>query len=155
MLLHHALQPESEKGLAFLGSVYTNEASWKMMRQAGEDNHQAGRVIKVVLATMVATAVAVTVIVLWPVPERIVVPPPAPPLEEVRVIPLKKADRLPSEPEIAAPAPSSSVPVIVPPVPKPPVPDTQVVRHGRATSDICTAHGMHKVNYGRRWRCRK
>jgi uracil-DNA glycosylase len=36
MLLHHALQPESEKGLAFLGSVYTNEASWKMMRQRGK-----------------------------------------------------------------------------------------------------------------------
>lgn len=33
MLLHHALQPESEKGLAFLGSVYTNEASWKLMRK--------------------------------------------------------------------------------------------------------------------------
>jgi uracil-DNA glycosylase len=36
MLLHHALQPESEKGLAFLGSVYTNEASWKLMRQRGK-----------------------------------------------------------------------------------------------------------------------
>jgi DNA polymerase len=32
MLLHHSLQPESPKGLAFLGSVYTNEASWKLMR---------------------------------------------------------------------------------------------------------------------------
>jgi DNA polymerase len=32
MLLHHALQPESPKGLAFLGSIYTNEASWKLMR---------------------------------------------------------------------------------------------------------------------------
>lgn len=31
MLLHHALLPESEKGLGFLGSVYTNEASWKLM----------------------------------------------------------------------------------------------------------------------------
>lgn len=31
MLLHHALQPESLKGLGFLGSVYTNEASWKLM----------------------------------------------------------------------------------------------------------------------------
>lgn len=31
MLLHHALQPESEKGLAFLGSVYTNESSWKLL----------------------------------------------------------------------------------------------------------------------------
>lgn len=32
MLLHHSLQPESQKGLGFLGSVYTNEASWKIMR---------------------------------------------------------------------------------------------------------------------------
>lgn len=32
MLLHHALQPEAPKALAFLGSVYTNEASWKLMR---------------------------------------------------------------------------------------------------------------------------
>ena len=30
MLLHHALQPESPKGLAYLGSVYTNEAAWKL-----------------------------------------------------------------------------------------------------------------------------
>lgn len=30
MLLHHALQPESPKGLGFLGSVYTNESSWKL-----------------------------------------------------------------------------------------------------------------------------
>lgn len=36
MLLHHSLQPESEKGLAFLGSVYTNEASWKLMRSRGK-----------------------------------------------------------------------------------------------------------------------
>lgn len=32
MLLHHALQPESKKGLGYLGSIYTNEASWKLMR---------------------------------------------------------------------------------------------------------------------------
>ena len=36
MLLHHSLQPESEKGLGFLGSVYTNEASWKADRPRGE-----------------------------------------------------------------------------------------------------------------------
>lgn len=36
MLLHHALQPESLKGLAFLGSCYTNEASWKLMRARGK-----------------------------------------------------------------------------------------------------------------------
>lgn len=33
MLMHHALQPESQKGLGFLGSVYTNEASWKLMNR--------------------------------------------------------------------------------------------------------------------------
>lgn len=30
MLLHHALQPESPKGLAYLGSIYTDEAAWKL-----------------------------------------------------------------------------------------------------------------------------
>lgn len=35
MLLHHILQPESEKGLGFLGSVYTNEPAWKLMRARG------------------------------------------------------------------------------------------------------------------------
>lgn len=33
MLLHHALQPESLKGLGFLGSVYTDEGAWKHMRK--------------------------------------------------------------------------------------------------------------------------
>lgn len=33
MLLHHAMQPEMEKGLGFLASVYTDEASWKFMRK--------------------------------------------------------------------------------------------------------------------------
>lgn len=37
MLMHHALQPESQKGLGFLGSVYTNEASWKLMRTRGKE----------------------------------------------------------------------------------------------------------------------
>lgn len=32
MLLHHALYPELQKGLGFLGSVYTNESSWKLLR---------------------------------------------------------------------------------------------------------------------------
>lgn len=32
MLLHHAMQPEMEKGLGFLGSIYTEEPSWKFMR---------------------------------------------------------------------------------------------------------------------------
>jgi len=33
MLCHHALQPESLKGLGFLGSVYTNESSWKLLNR--------------------------------------------------------------------------------------------------------------------------
>lgn len=37
MLLSHAIQPESPKGLAFLGSCYTNEASWKLMRTKNMD----------------------------------------------------------------------------------------------------------------------
>jgi DNA polymerase len=32
MLLHHALYPELQKGLGFLGSVYTNESAWKLLR---------------------------------------------------------------------------------------------------------------------------
>lgn len=36
MLLHHSLQPESPKGLDFLGSVYTNEPAWKTHRPRGQ-----------------------------------------------------------------------------------------------------------------------
>jgi hypothetical protein len=36
MLLHHAMQPEMEKGLGFLASVYTDEASWKFMRKGAK-----------------------------------------------------------------------------------------------------------------------
>jgi uracil-DNA glycosylase len=38
MLLHHSLHPELQKGLGFLGSIYTQEASWKLMaRRKGSD----------------------------------------------------------------------------------------------------------------------
>lgn len=33
MLLHHALQPEMNKGLGFLGSLYSDERMWKNMRK--------------------------------------------------------------------------------------------------------------------------
>lgn len=33
MLLHHALQPEMEKGLGFMATLHTDEASWKFMRK--------------------------------------------------------------------------------------------------------------------------
>lgn len=36
MLLHHALQPESLKGLGFLGSLYTSHGPWKHMRAKHE-----------------------------------------------------------------------------------------------------------------------
>ena len=42
MLMHHALQPELEKGLGFLGSVYTNEPSWKFMRQDHTEHFKKG-----------------------------------------------------------------------------------------------------------------
>lgn len=32
MLYHHSLFPELQKGLGFLGSIYTNEVAWKLMR---------------------------------------------------------------------------------------------------------------------------
>lgn len=33
MLMHHAMQPELEKGLGFLATLYTDESSWKFMRK--------------------------------------------------------------------------------------------------------------------------
>lgn len=33
MLLSHALQPESLKGLAYLGSIYTDHGPWKSERK--------------------------------------------------------------------------------------------------------------------------
>jgi len=36
MVMHHALQPEMEKGLGFLGSIYTDEPSWKFMRKTND-----------------------------------------------------------------------------------------------------------------------
>lgn len=37
MLLAHALYPEMQKGLGFLGSVYSSEPAWKLMRKRGKD----------------------------------------------------------------------------------------------------------------------
>lgn len=38
MLLHHSLFPELQKGLGFLGSIYSSEASWKLMRRQADSN---------------------------------------------------------------------------------------------------------------------
>jgi len=37
MLYHHALYPEMLKGLGFLGSIYSNEISWKRMASKGNN----------------------------------------------------------------------------------------------------------------------
>lgn len=36
MILHHAMYPEVQKGLGFLGSIYTDEPAWKLMRARKE-----------------------------------------------------------------------------------------------------------------------
>lgn len=40
MLLHHSLFPELQKGLGFLGSIYTGEQSWKLMRRRKADTEK-------------------------------------------------------------------------------------------------------------------
>lgn len=37
MLLHHSLYPELPKGLGFLGSIYSSESSWKLMRNRKDE----------------------------------------------------------------------------------------------------------------------
>ena len=37
MLLHHALYIELKKDLGYLGSIYTDEAAWKLMRHRAKD----------------------------------------------------------------------------------------------------------------------
>lgn len=37
MLLHHALYPEMQKGLGFLGSIYSSEPAWKLLRGKTEE----------------------------------------------------------------------------------------------------------------------
>jgi DNA polymerase I-like protein with 3'-5' exonuclease and polymerase domains len=41
MLLHHALQPEMQKGLGFLASVYTDELAWKFMHKVSASDRGA------------------------------------------------------------------------------------------------------------------
>lgn len=40
MLLHHSRFPEMQKGLGFLGSIYTNESSWKLLRKRKADTEK-------------------------------------------------------------------------------------------------------------------
>ena len=41
MLLHHALQPEMQKGLGFLASIYTDQMAWKFMHKVRSDDKGA------------------------------------------------------------------------------------------------------------------
>lgn len=41
MILHHSIYPEMEKGLGFMGSVYTDEAPWKLLRRRNKENFKA------------------------------------------------------------------------------------------------------------------
>ena len=38
MLLHHSIFPEMNKGLGFLGSIYSFEPAWKLMRKHRGDD---------------------------------------------------------------------------------------------------------------------
>jgi hypothetical protein len=40
MLLHHSHYPEMKKGLGFLGSIYTSEPAWKLMRTMKADTEK-------------------------------------------------------------------------------------------------------------------
>lgn len=40
MLRHHSLFPEMQKSLGFLGSIYTSEPAWKLMRRARPDTEK-------------------------------------------------------------------------------------------------------------------
>lgn len=40
MLLHHSMFPELQKGLGFLGSIYTNESAWKLLRKRKADTEK-------------------------------------------------------------------------------------------------------------------
>lgn len=40
MLLHHSILPEMQKGLGFLGSIYSSEPAWKLMRKHKADTEK-------------------------------------------------------------------------------------------------------------------
>lgn len=40
MMLHHSIYPEMKKSLGFLGSIYTDESSWKLMRNQKADTEK-------------------------------------------------------------------------------------------------------------------
>lgn len=68
----------------------------------------------------------------------------------VRTISIRKEDVVPAvhveQVEVAA---AEEIPL---PVPRP-QPRVRSIR--KAQLDICQRHGMHRVDYGRRWRCRR
>jgi hypothetical protein len=77
---------------------------------------------------------------------------PDPAVRRVRTVTIIPV-RIPAE----TPQPSSSAGVARPaPETSAPVPVSRRIRLVRKVSlDICQRHGMHRVNYGKRWRCRR
>lgn len=41
MIRHHALYPELEKSLGFMGTIYTDESPWKLIRNRAKENFKA------------------------------------------------------------------------------------------------------------------
>ena len=113
-----------------------------------------------ILSAVVPTVLASTAIVMIPAP-------PEPKAETrfdetwsetVRVIGLGKADRLTMESKPVVTERIVAVPAAlnVPPVAMPVEADKPAVRRRRHVAvDVCTRHGLRKVTYGKRWRCRK
>ena len=114
-----------------------------------------------VLPVLVAGAVAFS----RPAPQA--APKPAPPA--VRVIPLDTrtfdrrwpANALPQENRVQSIRVAGEIPL---PTARPAVdegaaspspPPARVVRRAALRQDLCARHGLRKVSYGKRWRCRR
>jgi len=112
-----------------------------------------------VLPVLVAGAVAFS----RPAPP--VVSKPAP--QAVRVIPLDTrtfdqrwpANALPQENRVQSIRVAGEIPLARPAVDEsaasPSPPPARVVRRAALRQDLCARHGMRKVTYGKRWRCRR
>ena len=98
----------------------------------------------------------------WPLPPM---PRPKPVLVEaveppeilqphvVRSIPITR-----EQPHVSAPPPQPKLAALKPQVieqDEPPPSRRRYRRLNRGGSDICSRHGMRKVDYGRTWRCRR
>ena len=93
-------------------------------------------------------------------------PQKPPPIEQATVMRAVKTDSFRAPASVVTTTPFTPVLVERPVVteearstpafgPPPPQSTKKKVRLAYRSDDICGRHGMHRVNYGRRWRCRK